>query len=252
MTRTMYTWRSIPAHAGEPCVQRLDTWRSDGRVYPRPRGGADSPQVCVHAVAGRGSIPAHAGEPCEITRLRFSLRSIPAHAGEPSRDAHGSHQPARPGLSPPTRGSRDRAQCPASCRRGGLPRVYPRPRGGARPSEAGEVAVATGSIPAHAGEPRASAPVTVELRRSIPAHAGESSPRLLTDLPLPRSIPAHAGEPDVPRDLAHAGEPEGANRGVYPRPRGGALRNCSRLPRADGSIPAHAGEPHALSLHWQG
>ncbi len=73
---------SIPAHAGEPSVDR--TWRRTASVYPRTCGGTKpssskwlrmsglSPHMRGNLLldalrlGGRGSIPAHAGEPSRI------------------------------------------------------------------------------------------------------------------------------------------------------------------------------------------
>ena len=132
-----------------------------------------------------------------------------------------------------------------------------------------------GSIPAHAGEPRA--PSLVSRRLSVyPRPRGGTDGRLHAQLAwrglspptrgnrqvvgygasAGRSIPAHAGEP-----LAWNGER--ARPRVYPRPRGGTIaatnaarigfglspptrgnlwRSAARLKR-ERSIPAHAGEP---------
>ena len=194
------------------------------------------------------------------------LGSIPAHAGEPP-----------PALFPSTR-----------------PPVYPRPRGGtmlSAMSESGRTGLSpptrgnrralrlrlreARSIPAHAGEPGASARTaryggvyprprggtvtsvgmasTVEglsppTRGNPPAGTSKASRR--------RSIPAHAGEPFGNMALCRM-------MAVYPRPRGGTYsignkppsseglspptrgnpRDCVDALAVGGSIPAHAGEP---------
>ena len=152
------------------------------------------------------------------------------------------------GLSPPTRGN------PRGCERG---RLCP------------------GSIPAHAGEPRA--PKRQPMWKTVyPRPRGGTRALRLSTLPLmglspptrgnlggipsgggeEGSIPAHAGEP------SRASSPESARR-VYPRPRGGTgfgnlgkdaqeglspptrgnpLAEWEAAVRAR-SIPAHAGEP---------
>ena len=158
------------------------------------------------------------------------------------------------GLSPPTRGN---------------PSPHPRPNS----------PTATGSIPAHAGEPcryrrrRAWRAVYPRPRGGTEGRAGErhcgvglSPPTRgnLRDTRLERkiagSIPAHAGEPGCRR---HGNR----NGWVYPRPRGGtyitarsrqAVAGLSPPTRGNlaardyldpdhGSIPAHAGEPGAWS-----
>ena len=193
-----------------------------------------------------GSIPAHAGEP----RLR-----LPAgRAGEVYPRPRGGTQNvffpsvAGIGLSPPTRGNQ-------------VSRLPPYHY--------------AGSIPAHAGEPRAAAKIAranavyPRPRGGTPAAVGNprqesglSPPtrgnRTLIDLRtgFKGSIPAHAGEPPRPDSRL-------ATAGVYPRPRGGTADIRRLSPPKDGlspptrgnpsgsssrrrvsrSIPAHAGEP---------
>ena len=152
------------------------------------------------------------------------------------------------GLSPPTRGNRIAGQ-----RR----------------------IVKPGSIPAHAGEPKALhgrilypavyprprggtggvSPASLVREGLSPPTRGNPKPDSNTQAP-PRSIPAHAGEPKEWREWH-------ARCKVYPRPRGGTARPVPPLRRglglspptrgnlavrqsvgvAAGSIPAHAGEP---------
>ena len=213
--------RSIPAHAGEPM------WTPGGStmswVYPRPRGGAGGGVFTWLALHGlspptRGSHAAHAA-------FHSRRRSIPAHAGEPRRyqtaicldwvyprPRGGAIFRSAPlatgeGLSPPTRGSRRRPD-PARQPQGSIPahagepgsgsgspgsrKVYPRPRGGARKTGAGEFR---------------------DYGLSPPTR-GSRHPRTHRFI-LPRSIPAHAGEPG--RRLQWK-----SLSAVYPRPRGGA------------------------------
>ena len=136
-----------------------------------------------------------------------------------------------------------------------------------------------GSIPAHAGEPRAASPGSAHgsvyprarggadaPERAAPRNQG-LSPRTRGSpldawvlLPKLGSIPAHAGEPGTQELVARLGR-------VYPRARGGAVGDLltrARLgglsPRTRGSharaparlsfsrsIPAHAGEPPRCS-----
>ena len=132
--------RSIPAHAGKPLRRAVSDVRIP--VYPRPRGEATfatSPSAFAAGLSpptrgsrrrrrgrpgGRRSIPAHAGKPSR----RFSptpwTRVYPRPRGEAARGCMAD--PARTGLSPPTRGSR-----------GLTPGTTPARR----------------SIPAHAGKP---------------------------------------------------------------------------------------------------
>ena len=133
---------SIPAHAGEPAASfRLS--RSTG-VYPRACGGTRhapeprdnraglSPRMRGnHARPGRAShlqrsIPAHAGEPPHSVTSRMGSRVYPRACGG-TQLAH-ERRHAHRGLSPRMRGNRS-----AHCRWAPVP----------------------GSIPAHAGEPRA-------------------------------------------------------------------------------------------------
>ena len=254
--------RSIPAHAGEPSKPRC--FCALTRVYPRPRGGAAS-------TSDRGSLawglsPPTRGSPCSGCGSARRTRSIPAHAGEPAgpfRDGRFSGVYPRPrggarasrnahapilGLSPPTRGSRLRVgrgrvgvgsipahagEPPSSSSGISIPRVYPRPRGGAR----------TPGSPPPGG--RGLSPPT---RGSRFHHQ--------TGRVYDGSIPAHAGEPPGGRRCT-------PGPWVYPRPRGGAVwkilgllaigglspptrgsRSCPACGSAVmRSIPAHAGEP---------
>ena len=139
------TWEwSIPAHAGEP--MSVSPPCAVGGVYPRPRGGTYACALRVRPVSGlspptrgnRGflwnetamkrSIPAHAGEPLAAARAVRSSRVYPRPRGGttpvPRYRNHGR------GLSPPTRGNHRQNDW--------------QPNYG-------------GSIPAHAGEPAASA-----------------------------------------------------------------------------------------------
>ena len=115
--------RSIPAHAGEPW-----TWGhtpASPSVYPRPRGGTDGGVRRLDEEFGLS--PPTRGNPQRVLRSPSRVRSIPAHAGEPderNRDARAETVYPRPrggtiamaarrrhadGLSPPTRGNRNRA-----------------------------------------------------------------------------------------------------------------------------------------------
>ncbi len=216
----------------------------------------------------KGLSPPTRGNRLGSVQRRKSLRSIPAHAGEPaSNPSRTSRVPVYPrprggtrhhhaqraslrGLSPPTRGNLQPAE----------PRHNP-----------------GGSIPAHAGEPCPSPwsprwpsvyprPRGGTMQYSMKANnqEGLSPPTRGNRYPVGYeitplgSIPAHAGEPRWRRGRRPAAK-------VYPRPRGGTGRVCPtptatsglspptrgnlRLsPRGvlrRGSIPAHAGEPHA-------
>ena len=130
---------SIPAHAGEPGADSLETgcWR----VYPRPRGGTQSdlrarPKNFGLSPPTRGNLRRSSAAP-------LPDRSIPAHAGEPS---------------PPA----SRRACPT---------VYPRPRGGTL-SYSAAIMDAPGLSPPTRGNLRRRGLLAPQ-RRSIPAHAGE-------------------------------------------------------------------------------
>ena len=159
-----------------------------------------------------------------VALRREQKRSIPAHAGEPA--------------------SRLQLLSPYS--------VYPRPRGGTTPQDVDKMlegglspptrgnpdgaepdSQLAGSIPAHAGEPRAGEAALAQgwvyprprggtswKNWSFVPQLGLSPPTrgnrlrsLAANLPF-RSIPAHAGEPHARFARTHC-------RQVYPRPRGG-------------------------------
>ena len=97
-TDGVYVWRSIPAHAGEPCYHRRLRRRKS--VYPRPRGGTPARARADETRAGLS--PPTRGNLLGERSLSDADRSIPAHAGEP----------------------------PNNRLAGGFYAVYPRPRGG--------------------------------------------------------------------------------------------------------------------------
>ena len=159
------TSRSIPAHAGEPCVQSLD--HRTLTVYPRPRGGTlltakrrvrrsglspptrGNPRRASPDERPAGSIPAHAGEPAICWVFPTKARVYPRPRGGTAATAWTGYR--KQGLSPPTRGNRlsgggasgDVGSIPAhagepshSRRLRGVAGVYPRPRGGTCEGEA--------------------------------------------------------------------------------------------------------------------
>ena len=176
---------------------------------PGPRVAAIAPSPCPHLTFSTATSAQFcmAGNRSHRApeNFRASRRSIPAHAGEPFRYSF--------------------------YRR--FSRVYPRPRGGAR-SGRSRPAGLSGLSPPTRGSLVATRLHRLDLR-SIPAHAGEPMDRTRKEIP---------------------------NK-VYPRPRGGAIPTPSggfrysglspptrgspeiagRPSLADGSIPAHAGEP---------
>ena len=191
--------RSIPAHAGEPCLCALTF--AIRAVYPRPRGGTERAQGLV----GR-SIPAHAGEPPKSSEFAAIFMVYPRPRG--GTFGGGGRGDKELGLSPPTRGNhrhvvplfRPVGSIPAhagepGCDHLGIGRaaVYPRPRGGTR-SQTSFAQSNWGLSPPTRGN-------RIYIAPSIPRVG---------------SIPAHAGEPVNP-----VIRPQGF--GVYPRPRGGTL-----------------------------
>ena len=155
---------SIPAHAGEPTNRIRPS--APQEVYPRARGGAERVNLLLDLVEGlsprtrgshpyqhrnaseHGSIPAHAGEPQIVVPGTRVLAVYPRARGGAYRVDAVDRLP--PGLSPRTRGSRDRAVRRLR-NRGSIPAhagepassgsgapstwVYPRARGGAVPKE---------------------------------------------------------------------------------------------------------------------
>ena len=233
---------SIPAHAGEPGRLRLNVLTLE--VYPRPRGGTETPErartsppglspptrgnridVDVHGQAD-GSIPAHAGEPHQRRQNRDRIGVYPRPRGGTSRSARATSMDA--GLSPPTRGNLvriaqkrgKRRSIPAHAgepdRRRRRPRgntVYPRPRGGTR-RRTNEGCRRRGLSPPTRGN---------QIRfRTAQAVAG--------------SIPAHAGEPMVSECV------KGRHK-VYPRPRGGTRGTLTLANLRRGLSPPTRGNP---------
>ncbi len=253
---------SIPAHAGKP--SHTNSVPRVARVYPRPCGetealrhtgrpeeGLSPPMRGNHAAEAhgenrRGSIPAHAGKPRHYGTLDVLKRVYPRPCGETATSAAGLVRFT--GLSPPMRGNRGGLDAPGK---------------------------AQGSIPAHAGKPRAGPragcrprvyprPCGETLKRFSRAfsRAGLSPPmrgnlgegaKLLGNV---GSIPAHAGKPG-------SGDPGPVPEKVYPRPCGETrvasssaismlglsppMRGNPQPPveraQLNGSIPAHAGKP---------
>ena len=258
---------SIPACAGEPPPRRRG--RGCGRVYPRVCGGTSwrppsgptgrglSPRVRgnpgVAAIdAGRGgSIPACAGEPDTATTACSASRVYPRVCGGTLDDVERCQEYG--GLSPRVRGNRHHlpsirsmgGSIPAcagepigSARRRPGTGVYPRVCGGT-PDLAHVVVLDGGLSPRVRGNP-------VESRR-VPSTMG--------------SIPACAGEPSGPSAIWNGsgvyprvcggttphGRPPSGGEGLSPRVRGNPARRM-RGARAQGSIPACAGEPSRRSF----
>ena len=200
-TRTSADLGSIPAHAGEPLMLPADCGLIG--VYPRACGGTS--RSCPVCPLTKGLSPRMRGNRLPAVPLPAQYGSIPAHAGEPRnrtggpitrwvypRACGGTIDMDRDtrwikGLSPGMRGNRP----------------------GKRPSATG-----TGSIPAHAGEPRT------------------WGPRLPCTTVYPRAC---GGTQSLRQALS-------VLKGLSPRMRGNQVRTDGMV-YEDGSIPAHAGEP---------
>ena len=253
---------SIPAHTGEPCSNaRL---LSVTRVYPRTHGGTArgnqrearlrglSPHTRGNHGDGRrrarprGSIPAHTGEPAVRSGGAGLTRVYPrTHGGTAGQQRV---RAALRGLSPHTRGNR-RADFGRLLRGGSIPAHTGEPGGGMTAREADRVYPRT-----HGGTSKARARI-----RTVPGLSPHTrgNRSVLPERPVfPGSIPAHTGEPKgvIASTAAMA---------VYPRTHGGtgvdapqdhSIQGLSphtrgnprpeRLsPVAQGSIPAHTGEP---------
>ena len=217
---------SIPAHTGEP--GELDVRKCLKRVYPRAYGGTRArhqQQFYDQGLSPRIRGNLHAGF---LAAAR--ARSIPAHTGEPSR--------------PPMRNRANQVYprayggtiwiCSSCCFLQGL---SPRIRGNQGHGQTGHAE--NGSIPAHTGEPRASAqfpypnwvyPRAYGGTRPTETHAygyRGLSPRIRGNLVgyvgrvvVLGSIPAHTGEPS-------SGGSAADSVGVYPRAYGGTVSKRS-------------------------
>ena len=132
---------SIPAHAGEPRpLERSDRLL---RVYPRACGGASHDMLLY--VCERGLSPRMRGSQDFTQPLNRREGSIPAHAGEP---AEVEAEERRPRVYPRACGGAAEGKKYGLMIEGLSPRMR-----GSRVDFAGAAGV-TGSIPAHAGEPR--------------------------------------------------------------------------------------------------
>ena len=253
---------SIPAQAGEPAIEVLPAIHS--AVYPRTGGGTG---VSCFSFGGRmGLSPHRRGNQQLRMRAGPDERSIPAQAGEPAASASiavtiwvyprtGGGTSFMPGRLKPSQG------------------LSPHRRGNRRHRRHDRRVV--GSIPAQAGEPRASSRSrprpwvyprtgggTFRAGSSASAYGGLSPHRRGNHRQHPRgieqvgSIPAQAGEPAAPdarrsrREVypRTGGEPRSTSRiskasWVYPRTGGGNRRQWHLSELRPGSIPAQAGEP---------
>ena len=269
MTTSTNTFRSIPAHAGEPRTRRGPS--RVRRVYPRARGGAATQHTFVPGNMGlsprtrgshflrvtqdrvHGSIPAHAGEPSRTGPTVPPTRVYPRARG--GAKAHVVSDVDSKGLSPRTRGSRRHAphglldarsipahagepHRPAKC--ASFTTVYPRARGGAF-GAAGDLIPGSGLSPRTRGSRHFLCEFALATR-SIPAHAGEPSPRTEQNPRLWVYPRARGGAEEIAPNYANA-------QGLSPRTRGSLLGGESFMPER-GSIPAHAGEPKGALRHW--
>ena len=258
---------SIPASAGEPAyAQGVRNWR---KVYPRECGGTMT--TSRHRYSASGLSPRVRGNPPFRVLRQGHLGSIPASAGEPIPAASGGSSPE---VYPRECGGTAGAARAGSASTGLSPRV--RGNRGLRRRLFDD----SGSIPASAGEPPATARAWSRSRvyprecggtQAAPAAmrlAEGLSPRVRGNLQLGQpvadgrgSIPASAGEPQLGRQAArmarvyprecggtaHAVCPNPASPGLSPRVRGNLGGRHVRL--ADqGSIPASAGEPLAAMM----
>ena len=233
---------SIPAWAGEPGTRSGPKRAST--VYPRVgggttyQGGADD-HVQGLSPRGRGN------RQTACTRFRRN-RSIPAWAGEPLVLYYRTDmKQVYPRVGGGTMNSWANSHC--------LWGLSPRGRGN-RVDRYGPV-LASGSIPAWAGEPPQPGAIvhsewvyprvgggTASTRAALAQDVG-LSPRgrgnlalTLKDTEVDGSIPAWAGEPRRPRGT-RTGTP------VYPRVGGGTEKGENARCVLKGSIPAWAGEP---------
>ena len=253
---------SIPAHAGQP-ARAPDAIRGD-RVHPRSRGAAS--RAWPSTLSARGPSPLTRGSRAATTAVEGAGGSIPAHAGQPSR---ASWRTRRAGVHPRSRGAASGSGAQGNSCKGPSPLT----RGSHDNVETFDPHA--GSIPAHAGQPRArrfrrsSTRVHPRSRgaaaRTMTAARILSGPSPLTrgshlGLRLPRwgvgSIPAHAGQPwtrqtDFRRPRVH---PRSRGAAVSTSPGSNVIEGPSPLTRGSptsqrrpiwrgGSIPAHAGQP---------
>ena len=214
--------RSIPACAGEPGDYQHK--RPARGVYPRVCGGTDTAAVSVMPLLGLS--PRVRGNRRWYSRAAAVARSIPACAGEPVA-AQPKHRRLG-GLSPRVRGNHiadgENPNCCRSipacageprrpCTTGGSRRVYPRVCGGTdggvgmpsgskglSPRVRGNPAVSAyshrpvRSIPACAGEPKASPPVSLSIS-VYPRVCGGTTNALIVTAAVAGLSPACAGEP---------------------------------------------------------
>ncbi len=238
-----FPWGPIPARAGEPICMGVDSRQS--WAYPRSRGGTSPTLSAASAVLGLS--PLARGNPMVSDVVDVALGPIPARAGEPPPPAS---PPSAVWAYPRSRGGTVKTSS-WSCQPWGL---SPLARGNLDPFST--ETVATGPIPARAGEPSQSqAPLWKS--RAYPRSRG-GTPTEYRQIhaawglsPLARGNHTTAPEIDIVQGPipARAGEPkrcasESAFNGAYPRSRGGTFLSrtcfCSReglSPLARGNRP---------------
>ena len=252
----------IPAHAGQP--PRTKARVSARRAYPRSRGATSIVQI--HPNSSSGLSPLTRGNRAIVFELCVARGPIPAHAGQPRTSA--ARRP-RAGAYPRSRG----ATCREVNKTTLLEGLSPLTRGNLNSGPLNPTRF--GPIPAHAGQPR-----PYRSKRSLvwayPRSRGATIPPFhfsdpeLGLSPLTRGNrgengAAHAVRGPIP---AHAGQPSsnsasGTAARAYPRSRGATVWFCIaanfpsglspltrgnraggfRGARAEGPIPAHAGQP---------
>ncbi len=203
--------RADDRHGSIPATAGEPTrpWRGTaGRwVHPRDRGGATTAPTPVLGHAGPSPRPR--GSPLQHVGSNSRIRSIPATAGEPVMI---SSTKCAARVHPRDRGGADKSILDYLKKAG----PSPRPRGSLLATALGLRAV--GSIPATAGEPGGHAQ-RERMRRVHPRDRGGA-------------LGFSAGRNDLV--------------GPSPRPRGSQVHDLASE-RAEGSIPATAGEPRGRS-----
>ena len=213
-----------------------------------------------------GPSPLTRGNPRPLARIALPGGTIPAHAGEPAQchsilDARRDHPRSRGGTAETTP-SDPIVPGPSPLTRGNLIRI-------------GRTTSATGTIPAHAGEPACGITPDAVAQNHPRSRGGSRTPVMpiwnaIGPSPLTRgnlirgiakefscgTIPAHAGEPrghrwcsslfwDHPRSRGGTSAcrpPTKPSPGPSPLTRGNRKAVEDRL-FVVGTIPAHAGEP---------
>ncbi len=198
---------SIPAHAGQP--SRPSATGGAGRVDPRACGAAASVLKRTRVAPGRS--PRMRGSRFRADHPALGDGSIPAHAGQPGM--------------------------PATRERSG--RVDPRACGAAR-GPCADLLTTPGRSPRMRGSRVLSIRIT-DASGSIPAHAGQPRPQRGSRC-WRRVDPRACGAADCP------GIVTASRSGRSPRMRGSRKRR-RRGRRPMGSIPAHAGQP-GLPRAW--